>query len=217
LPKSVTFNPSDGIAMSFGTVVRQYLQGDDAVRKVVAGGFLSLDGVAEQPDEFVTEWDEAVDENIGRVIATQDTVLLGRGTYDEWSAFWPNSNIEPFATFINGVEKFVASSTTPGMTWSNTSVIDGGLSEFVTELKRQPGDDIGVHESIALTQSLLEAGLVDELWLCVAPVLHMHGRKLFDKGLPRKLVLTRHVATPAGYLLLDFQVGSGVEGGRSSS
>jgi dihydrofolate reductase len=176
------------------------------LRRVIAGGFLSLDGVAEQPDEFVTEWDEEVDGNIGRVIATQDTVLLGRRTYDDWSAFWPNSEIEPFATFINGVEKFVASSTTPVATWSNTTVIDGGLSEFVTELKRQPGGDIGVHGSIALTQSLLEAGLVDELRLCLAPVLHMHGRRLFDRGLSRKLVLTRHLATRAGYLLLDFQV-----------
>lgn len=180
------------------------------MRKVVAGGFLSLDGVAEQPDEFVTDWDEAVDENIGRVIATQDTVLLGRRTYDDWSAFWPSSDIEPFATFINGVEKFVASSTTPGRTWTNTTVIDGDLLEFVADLKRRPGGDIGVHGSITLTQSLLEAGLVDELRLCVAPVLHMHGRKLFDGGLSRKLVLTRHVATQAGYLLLDFEVGGEV-------
>lgn len=72
------------------------------MRKVVAGGFLSLDGVAEQPDELVTDWDEAVDENIGRVIATQDTVLLGRRTYDDWSAFWPNSDIERLA--YEGVE-----------------------------------------------------------------------------------------------------------------
>jgi dihydrofolate reductase len=178
------------------------------VRKVVAGGFLSLDGVAEQPDEFVTEWDQTVDENTGRVIATQDTVLLGRRTYDDWSAFWPTSDIEPFATFINGVEKFVASSTTPTTSWANTTVIEQDVPEFVTQLKRQPGSDIGVHGSIELTQSLLEAGLVDELRLCVAPVLHMHGRKLFDKGLSRKLILTRHVATETGYLLLDFQVGS---------
>jgi dihydrofolate reductase len=176
------------------------------VRKVVAGGFLSLDGVAEEPNKFVTEWDEAVDANIGRVIATQDTVLLGRRTYDDWAPFWPNSDIEPFASFINGVEKFVATSTTPEIPWVNTTVIDGGLAEFVTELKRGPGGDIGVHGSIALTQSLLEAGLVDELFLCVAPVLQMHGRKLFDKGLQKKLVLTRHAATEAGYLLLDFRV-----------
>jgi dihydrofolate reductase len=195
----------------------QQQQGDHAVRKVVAGGFMSLDGVAEQPNEFVTDWDETVDGNTGRVIATQDTVLLGHRTYDDWSAFWPNSDIEPFATFINGVDKFVASSTTLDTTWANTSVIQGDLAEFVAGMKQQPGGDIGVHGSIALTQSLLEVGLVDELRLCVAPVLHMRGRKLFDKGLPKKLELTRHVVTESGYLLLDFRVGGEGQSDRAST
>jgi len=51
---------------------------EDAMRKVVAYELLSLDGVAEHPDEFVTEFDEVMRENLGRVIATQDVVLLGR-------------------------------------------------------------------------------------------------------------------------------------------
>jgi dihydrofolate reductase len=176
------------------------------MRKVVAYELLSLDGVAEQPDEFITEFDDLMEENLGRVIATQDTVLLGRRTYDDWSAFWPTSDIEPFATFINGVEKFVATSTKVGETWANSTVVPGDLGEFVTGLKLRSGGDIGVHGSIALTHSLLEAGLVDELRLVVAPALQMHGRKLFDQGLPRRLTLTRHVASPAGYLLLDFRV-----------
>ena len=109
--------------------------------------------------------------------------------------------------FINSVEKFVVTSTTPGQTWANTTVIDGGLLEFVSELKRGPGGDIGVHGSIALTQSLLEQDLVDELRLVIAPAVHMHGRKLFDKALPKRLTLTRDVASPSGYVLLDFRVG----------
>jgi dihydrofolate reductase len=176
------------------------------VRKVVAYELLSLDGVAEQPDEFVTEFDEVMRDNLGRVIATQDTVLLGRRTYDGWAGFWPTSDIEPFASFINGVEKFVVTSTTPEETWANTTVVDGGLVEFVTELKQQSGKDIGVHGSIALTQSLLEQGLVDELRLVIAPALQINGRKLFDKGLPSRLSLTRNITSPSGYLLLDFQV-----------
>src|SRR3984957_6043772 len=108
-----------------------------AVRKVVAYELLSLDGVAEEPDEFITVFDDAMRENLARVIATQDTVLLGRRTYDDWAGFWPASEIEPFATFINGVEKFVVTSTTPEELWANTSVVDGGLVEFVTELKQQ--------------------------------------------------------------------------------
>ena len=176
-------------------------------RKVVVYEFLSLDGVAEQPDEFVTDFDDVMHENLDRVIATQDAVLLGRRTYDEWAEFWPASDIEPFAGFINGVEKFVMTSTTPEEIWANTKIVDGGLVEFVTELRQQPGKDIGVHGSIALTQSLLEEGLVDELRLVIAPVLRINGRKLFDNGSSRRLRLTRNITSPSGYVLLDFQVG----------
>jgi hypothetical protein len=73
------------------------------VRKIVVGGLLSLDGVAEDPNRFFTEWDEVVDASIPRLIATQDAVILGRRGYDEWVGFWPGSEIEPFATFIKGV------------------------------------------------------------------------------------------------------------------
>ena len=177
------------------------------MRKVVAYELLSLDGVAEHPDDFVTDFDDVMHEHLSRVIASQDTVLLGRRTYDDWAAHWPSSDFEPFAGFINGVEKFVATSTTTKLTWSNATVIDGDLRQFVTRLKQQSGDDIGVHGSISLVQSLLEVGLVDELRLVIAPALMMHGRRLFDKGLPARLTLTRQVASPAGYLLLDFRVG----------
>jgi dihydrofolate reductase len=151
---------------------------------------------------LTTQW-----ENLERVIATQDAVLLGRRTYDDWAAFWPTSDIQPFASFINGVEKFVATSTTPGETWANTGFIDGNLLDFVTELKSQSGADIGVHGSIALAQDLLEGGLVDEMRLVVAPALMMHGRRLFEGGLSKRLTLISNVTSPSGYLLLDFKVG----------
>ncbi|HVB70960.1 MAG TPA: hypothetical protein VND83_05595 [Acidimicrobiales bacterium] len=114
------------------------------MRKVVASSFLSLDGVAEQPDEFVTDGDEVLDEYGARTIATLDTVLLGRRTCDEWARFWPTSDIEPFASFTNDVEKFVVTSTTPDVAWANTTVIGGDLRTFIAELKRRPGADIGV-------------------------------------------------------------------------
>lgn len=176
------------------------------MRKVVVYELLSLDGVAEQPDEFITEFDDAMEENLARVIASQDTVLLGRQTFDDWAAFWPTSDIEPFASFINGVEKFVMTSTPPEESWSDARVIDGALPEFVFDLKRKSGGDIGVHGSITLAQSLFNVGLVDELRLVVAPALTIHGRRLFDKGLPTRLNLTSHVVSPTGYLLLDYHV-----------
>lgn len=176
------------------------------MRKIVAYELLSLDGVADNPDAVITEWDEVMDENLARVISTQDTVLMGHRTYDDWAAFWPSSEIEPFATFINGVEKFVLASTAPATAWSNATVIDGDLREFVTGLKHRSGGDIGVHGSIALTQSLLELGLVDELRLVIAPDIQVRGRKLFEKGLPARLSLIRQVTTPTGHLLVDYLI-----------
>ncbi len=176
------------------------------MRKVVAYELLSIDGVAEEPDDFILDWDAVMTENLGRVIATQDVVLLGRRTYNDWARFWPTSEIEPFATFINGTQKFVVTSTPVEQSWENAAVVEGDFTKFVTDLKHQPGADIGVHGSISLTQSLLEAGLVDELRLVVAPSIQMNGRKLFDRGIPARLSLTRNVTSPSGYLLVDFRL-----------
>jgi dihydrofolate reductase len=144
-------------------------------------------------------------ENLRRVISTQDTVILGRKTFEDWARFWPSSRIEPFASFINGVEKFVATSSPLGLEWTNVSVVKGPLAEHVVQLKAKTGGDIGLHGSIAVTQSLLRAGLVDELRLVIAPATQGKGRKLFEECLPRRLTLTRTVTSPSGYLLLDFQ------------
>jgi dihydrofolate reductase len=176
------------------------------MRKVVAYELLSLDGVAEQPQDFVTEFDDVMRENLGRVIGAQDAVLLGRRTYDDWARFWPASDIEPFASFINGVQKFAVTSTRPELEWANTAVVEGSLANFVTELKLQPGGDIGIHGSISVTQSLLEASLVDELRLVIAPALYLQGRRLFDRAGATRLSLTRSVTSPSGYLLVDYQV-----------
>jgi dihydrofolate reductase len=175
------------------------------MRKVVAFEFLSLDGVAEEPDRFFTDWDDVVDASGDALIATQDAVILGRRSYDGWSEYWPTSDIEPFATFINGVAKYVATSTPLDRDWPNTTVIEGDLVEFVRDLKDRPGGDIGVHASISVTQTLLAAGVVDELKLAVAPVLVGTGRRLFD-GLPSvRLKAIRSATTPSGYLLVDYR------------
>ena len=176
------------------------------MRKIVVYELLSLDGVAEDPDSFFADWDEAMDANLAAVIATQDAVILGRRSYTEWAQFWPDSQIEPFATFINGVTKYVATSTPLDRDWANATVLDGGLVRFVRDLRNQPGADIGVHASISVTQALLAAGLVDELKLVIAPLIVGSGRRLLD-GLPAiRLEPIRSTTSPAGYLLIDYRV-----------
>lgn len=176
------------------------------MRKVVVYELLSLDGVAEDPDAFILEWDAAMDANLAAVIGTQDAVLLGRASYDEWAAFWPTSDIQPFSTFINGVAKYVATSTPLDKEFSNATAIKGDVIEFVRSLKRQAGGDIGVHASIQLSQSLLRAGEVDEIRLVIAPRVARAGRRLFDGLPPIELELLRSTVSPRAYLLVDYRV-----------
>ena len=176
------------------------------MRKVVVYEHLSLDGVAEEPDRFFGDWDDTMDANLAALIATQDAVVLGRRTYDEWAPFWPTSEIQPFASFINEVTKHIATSTPLDRDWANATAIDGELVEFVRDLKEREGVDIGVHASISVAQALLAAGLVDELRLVIAPRIAGSGRRLLD-GLPSiELESIRGEASPTGSLLADYRV-----------
>ena len=175
------------------------------MRKIVVYELSSLDGVAQDPEQFFG-WDDTMDANLGAVIATQDAVILGRRSYDEWAEYWPDSNVEPFATFINGVTKYVVTSTPLDRDWANSTAVDGDLVEFVRELKDQPGGDIGVHASISIAQALLAAGLVDELRLVIAPTIPASGRRLLE-GLPAiQLESIESATSPSGYLLVDYRV-----------
>jgi len=176
------------------------------VRKLVVYELISLDGVAESPEEFLTDWDDVTDGHLADVIAGQDAVLLGRRSYDEWSRFWPDSTIEPFATFINGVAKFVATSTPLDGGWANATAIDTELVEFVRALKDEAGGDVGVHASISVAQTLLAAGVVDELRLVVAPTIAGRGRRLLDRLPSIRLELIRSASSPAGHQLVDYRV-----------
>ena len=176
------------------------------MRKIVVYELLSLDGVAEDPNGFFADWDDAMDANLGAVIATQDSVILGRRSHEEWAEYWPGSDVEPFATFINGVAKYVATSNPLDQNWTNTTVVDGELVEFVRKLKNQAGADIGVHASISVAQALLAGGVVDELRLVIAPAVAGGGRRLLD-GLPAiRLESIRSATSPTGSLLVDYRV-----------
>jgi dihydrofolate reductase len=183
--------------------------GETEIRKVVLYQLLSLDGVAEEPSDWMSDGGRELFENLGAVVGTQDDILLGRGTYDYWVGYWPASDVEPFATFVNTTRKHVFSSTPLTREWANTVVADRPPVEYVTDLRRGEGGDIGIHGSIELARSLLSADLVDELRLVVAPALAHTGRRLFDgtddRGV-RALELLDSTRTEAGSLLLAYRV-----------
>ncbi|RBY78533.1 deaminase [Blastococcus sp. TF02-09] len=152
------------------------------MRTVVLYELVSLDGVAEEPGNWMFDVDDDVFDNLGEVVSAQSDVLLGRGTYDYWADYWPTSDVQPFAGFINSTPKHVfTSSPLPGA-WSGAVAVRERAEDYVARLKAEPGGDIGVHGSITLAQSLLAAGLVDELRLVFAPTVAHSGRRLFQDG-----------------------------------
>lgn len=176
------------------------------MRKLTSFLFISLDGVVEAPNTFVRP-DVYGDftELIRETIADQDTILLGRKTYEEWSTYWPESKIEPFASFINAHRKLVASSTLRSLEWRHSTLLGHDFTKSIAELKAQPGKTIGVHGSISLVQSLLLAGLLDELRLVQVPAIAGHGRRLLDhQGAALQLDLRHSRATPAGLQYLVY-------------
>jgi dihydrofolate reductase len=144
-------------------------------------------------------------EHLASLIASQDAVVLGRGTYAMWASYWPTSDNEPFSSFINGTRKYVFSSTLPEATWRNSTILRGGLADEITALKREPGRDIGVHGSARLVRSMLRAGLVDELRLAVPPVVAGTGERLFEQdGELLRLRLLDARRTSTGVMLLFY-------------
>ena len=187
------------------------------MRRIVVYTLTSLDGAVDDPRRYFPGTDQAVPgapvfdatmtELEARLIGAQDAVLLGRGTYDEWSRYWPTSDEQPFADFINTVKKYVVTSTPLASQWGDTETVTGPVDEFVSTLKARPGGDIGVHGSIKLAQSLIAAGLVDELQLAVGPVLDPTGRRLFE-GLDgwQRLELADVTPTPSGTVWLSYRL-----------
>src|SRR5258707_6836043 len=150
------------------------------MRKVVAGLFITLDGVVESPDTWQEHFDEDMGQAMMEQLASQDAVLLGRVTYQEWASYWPTATDEPFASFINSTPKYVFSSTLESVeAWQNSTLVKGDLSQEIARLKQQPGKNISTSGIPTLVRSLLEHGLPDELILLIQPVVAGIGKRPF--------------------------------------
>jgi dihydrofolate reductase len=183
------------------------------VRKVISHTIITLDGVAifdAVSDTIVELRDtEEVLKDFNSRVADEDAMLLGRVTYQEWAEYWPTSTTEPFASHINGVPKYVISRSldaTPWGAFDNATLISGDLTDAVTELKQEPGKNIGVHGSPTLAEGLLHADLVDEMRLEIYPVVAGTGARLFKDGnTPKRLELADSKTTANGVAILTYQ------------
>jgi dihydrofolate reductase len=180
------------------------------MRKVSSGLFISLDGVTESPDQWQFDhFDEGMMAALETFLTQTDTIVMGRVTYQEWAGYWPTSNDEPFASFINNAPKYVVSTTLNRVewgNWDNVTLIKENLAEAITRLKQQPGKNIGVTGSPTLVRSLLQNDLLDELILMVHPVVVNRGKHLFEGGGElKRLKLVENQTTPTGVALLTYQ------------
>ena len=135
------------------------------------------------------------------VLERADEILLGRGTYEIFAAYWPeNADPEdPIANNLNTRPKHVASTTLTSVSWENSRLIEGDVAQAVADLKGRDGGELQVHGSAGLIQTLNQHGLVDEYNVLTFPVIVGAGKRLFEPGaLPAALESVSHTRTASG-------------------
>ncbi|MFC7623278.1 dihydrofolate reductase family protein [Microlunatus sp. GCM10028923] len=166
--------------------------------------FISLDGVIEAPETWhFPYFDDQMGEVVGGLMGEAEATVIGRKTYDDFAAYWPDADpSDPTTDLMNNARKYVVSNTLTDPTWQNTTVINGDIAAELTRLKETT--KLGTTGSASLVRSLVEQGLVDELHLLVHPIIVGHGAKLFTDGETVPLKLLSSTAFDSGVLHLVY-------------
>jgi dihydrofolate reductase len=190
------------------------------MRKIIAITQLSLDGVMQGPGGpeedpsngftqggwFMRFGDEGVMQALDETIAGKFDLLLGRRTYDIWTAYWPHHGDNPIGRAFNRATKYVVTRGRKPLAWEKSERIDGDVVKKIRRLKAAKGPALHVWGSGNLLQTLIAAGLVDEHRLWIAPVVLGGGKRLFENGLPpHALTLVKTHRTPNGLLLNTYR------------
>jgi dihydrofolate reductase len=190
------------------------------MRKLTVSEFVSLDGVMQAPggaDEDTEGgfrhggwqmgyFDDVAGERIGASMAQTGAFLLGRRTYEIFASYWPTqSDDDPFAKILNGLPKYVASTTLgEPLAWQNSTLLQGDVAKAVAELKEGEGGNIVVLGSGGLVQTLYENDLVDEYALMIHPIVLGSGKKLFREVPKKPLKLADSVTTSTGVVMATY-------------
>jgi dihydrofolate reductase len=184
------------------------------VRKLISDSIISLDGhFASAKNEIDSwfdfgqeEWFWSID-----ILRKVDSILCGRVTYEEFSNFWPKAEPKTeggkiITPLLNGLPKIVFSRTLTNATWTPATIVREDPVEAVAKLKREPGKDMVVVGSGTLVAALLRAGLIDEYYVRVRPIILGSGRPLFvDPGARHPLKLISETAFKNGVIGLHYQ------------
>jgi dihydrofolate reductase len=114
---------------------------------------------------------------------------------------------DPFGDLMNGVHKYVVSTTLESTdNWRNSTLISSDVIEEVRKLKEQPGKNIMIDGSSVLIHSLAENDLIDEYRLHVYPLALGSGKRLFPAGKRLNLELVESKALPTGVVYQRYQL-----------
>lgn len=189
-------------------------------RKLIAITQVTVDGVMQAPGGPEEDprngfalggWampfgDAVLGEVIAETIAGEFDLLLGRRTYEIFTAYWPNHGDNPIGRAFNRATKHVVTRTLDRLDWEHSRRIGGAVVDEVRRLKASDGPALHVWGSGELLQALLAADLVDEIRLWVAPVVLGQGRRLFEDGVPpRALTLVETRSTTTGVLVNTYR------------
>jgi dihydrofolate reductase len=164
--------------------------------KVIIFTNLTLDGVMQAPGRLDEDqrggfepggWavPYAAMTQAGDRIANIGALLLGRRTYEDFSAVWPKRKDDPLSAMLDALQKYVASTTlSEPLPWVNSTLLSGDAAAAVARLKRELSKDLVVMGSGELIQSLMRNYLVDEYVLLIHPLVLGSGRRLFPQGCP---------------------------------
>jgi len=162
------------------------------VGKLVVSEFVTLDGVMEDPGGaegtngggWAFQFERGPDGDRFKLeeVMEADAMLLGRTTYEGFAAAWPGRTDDAgFADKMNGMPKYVVSTTLRDPSWNNSTVIAVDVLREISRLRQRDGYTL-VAGSGSLVHALLENDLVDEIRLVVYPVVLGAGKKLFREG-----------------------------------
>jgi dihydrofolate reductase len=176
------------------------------MRKIIESTLVSLDGVIEDPANWVGPYmDAAFQQAALERLLVSDAMLMGRRTYEILSRDWIGGT-DDFAKRINAIPKYVFSSTMRSADWNNSTIVTGVVATEVRKLKEQPGGtDLTVYGHGRFAQTLLQCGLIDEMRLSVFPVIAGSGQLLFHEGQKAELKLIEVSALPSGIVVARYQ------------
>ena len=190
------------------------------MRKLSVAEFVSLDGVMQAPGGEDEDreggfqhggwqqpyFDDVGGERIGASMAQTGAFLFGRKTYEIFAGYWPTQpDDDPFAKILNGLPKYVASTTlTEPLAWEHSTLLHGDVAKAVAELKEGEGGAIVVLGSGGLVQTLYENDLVDEYALMINPIVLGSGKRLFRDVPMKPLKLAESVTTSTGVLMATY-------------